>query len=295
MSFYKYSWYWVQEGVVKRIIPEVKEKLVEKEEKITNYLDVIFDKTVAFLPNLISAVLVLLIGLWLIKRIGKLADKAMSRKELDYSLRTFLKSLTTIGLRIVLIVTVAGMLGIGTTSFVTILGAAGLAVGLALQGSLSNFAGGVLILIFKPFRVGDSIEAVGQSGDVLEIQIFNTILKTAENKTVILPNGPLSNGTIVNVTRRGSVRTELLLTVSIENNPDTVMRLIESVLDKEELILKDPATKMFVQKIDDGNLVIQVLPHTVPGKGALVKSNLYKKLLIAFRENNILPAKSTTA
>ena len=293
MSFYKYSLFWVQEGVVKRIIPEVKEKLVEKEEKITNYLDVIFDKTVAFLPSLISALLVLLIGLWLIKRISKLADKAMSRKELDYSLRTFLKSLTSIGLRIVLIVTVAGMLGIGTTSFVTILGAAGLAVGLALQGSLSNFAGGVLILIFKPFRVGDSIEAVGQIGDVLEIQIFNTILKTADNKTVILPNGPLSNGTIVNVTRRGCVRSELLITVSDENNIDAVIEIVESVLEKEELILKDPGTKLFIQKIGDGNITLQVLPHTVPGKGAVVKSNLYKRLLLAFREKGVIPAKTT--
>lgn len=283
---------WIQEGGVKHLIPDVKEKLAEKEAKITTHVDHFLDKAMDFLPNLISALVVLLVGLWLIKRIGRLADKAMSSRELEYSLRTFLRSLTTIGLRIILIVTVAGMLGIGTTSFVTILGAAGLAVGLALQGSLSNFAGGVLILIFKPFKVGDSIEAGGQSGDVLEIQIFNTILKTAENKTVILPNGPLSNGTIVNVTRRGSVRTELLITVGDENEVSKIISIIESVLSKEELVLKEPAPKVFVQKIEGGNIYFQILPHTLPGKGNAVRSSLYTALLHQFKVNQIIPAKT---
>jgi len=288
----KHTLNWIQEAGVKQLIPEVKEKLAEKEAKITSHVDHFLNKTLDFLPSLISALVVLLVGLWLIKRIGRLADKAMSSRELEYSLRTFLRSLTTIGLRIILIVTVAGMLGIGTTSFVTILGAAGLAVGLALQGSLSNFAGGVLILIFKPFKVGDSIEAAGQSGDVLEIQIFNTILKTAENKTVILPNGPLSNGTIVNVTRRGSVRTELLITVSDENDPTRIIQIIESLMNKEELVLKEPAPKVFVQKIDGGNIHFQILPHTLPGKGNTVKSNLYTALNQQLKIHQVTPAKT---
>src|SRR5688572_83819 len=143
------------------VVKEVKESINQQEEKLNRYFDRLLDQLGDFLPNLVSALLVLLIGMWLIKRISILATKAMQKRELDVSLRTFLRSLISIGLKIVLIVTVAGMIGIGTTSFVTILGAAGLAIGLALQGSLSNFAGGVLILIFKPFRVGDTIEAAG--------------------------------------------------------------------------------------------------------------------------------------
>ena len=140
------------------------------EKHIEHFISILIEYT----PRVIGAVLVLIIGLWLIKRLSKLATRSMENRDLDVSLRTFLRSLISIGLKVVLIVTVAGMIGIGTTSFVTILGAAGLAVGLALQGSLSNFAGGVLILIFKPYRVGDTIEAQGQSGSVKEIQIFNT-------------------------------------------------------------------------------------------------------------------------
>lgn len=158
---------------------------------------------VEFTPRLIGAFLVLFIGLWLIKRLAKIASKAMDKRDLDVSLRTFLLSLLSVGLKVILIVTVAGMIGIGTTSFVTILGAAGLAIGLALQGSLSNFAGGVLLLIFKPYKVGDTIETQGQIGKVTEIQVFNTLLLTSDLKTIILPNGAVSNGTIVNYSKNG--------------------------------------------------------------------------------------------
>src|SRR4051812_20556651 len=202
---------------IQKIIPSaeaVKERITENEQRLNSYLDHFLRNVIDYTPNVISALAVLILGMWLINRIARLAEKAMQKRHMEVSLCTFLKSLISIGLKIILIVTVAGMLGIGTASFVTILGAAGLAVGLALQGSLSNFAGGVLILIFKPFRVGDSIEAQGQTGEVREIQIFNTILLTGENRTVILPNGPLSNGTIVNNTRHGNIRLELNVAVS---------------------------------------------------------------------------------
>ncbi|HQQ95182.1 MAG TPA: mechanosensitive ion channel, partial [Bacteroidia bacterium] len=194
----------LQENISRHpLVKEVKSGISAQEEKLNTYLDNLYSEILAFAPRLVMAAVILLLGLWLIRRIARLATKAMEKRDLDVSLRGFLRSLISIGLKIVLIVTVAGMIGIGTTSFVTILGAAGLAVGLALQGSLSNFAGGVLILIFKPFKVGDTIEASGQSGEVTEIQIFNTILLTADHRTVILPNGPLSNGTIVNISRQG--------------------------------------------------------------------------------------------
>ncbi|HOZ88421.1 MAG TPA: mechanosensitive ion channel, partial [Bacteroidia bacterium] len=192
-----------------------------------------------------------------------------------------------IGLKIVLIVTVAGMIGVGTASFVTILGAAGLAVGLALQGSLSNFAGGVLILIFKPFKVGDAIEAGGQSGEVLEIQIFNTILLTADHKTVILPNGPLSNGTIVNTTRHGNLRIDLEFKISNDNDLSRVKLIIYNVLGQNNKVLSGEKTELIIGKFSDGVLQVNVKPFCLPGDTGRLLSDLYEEIKQAFEANGI--------
>lgn len=256
---------------------------------LDKHIDRLKDNVAEYAPKVIIAVVVLVIGLWLIKRIASLMDKAMKRRELEVSLRTFLRSLMSIGLKVVLIVTVAGMLGIGTASFVTILGAAGLAVGLALQGSLSNFAGGVLILIFKPFKVGDTIEAQGQTGEVKEIQIFNTILLTADHKTVILPNGVLSNNTIVNNTRAGNLRIDVQVTVSSENNISEVKEIITKVMDNNPMILKDPAPGISIGKITDGGVAINVKPFCLTDNTGQLASDLYMELKTAFEKNKIKP------
>ncbi len=283
--------YFLQSGEgVRKLIPSaelVKEKIADKEQLINTYFDLAIRGLVDYAPKVVSAIIVLFIGLWLIKRIARLSEKAMTRRSLDVSLRTFLRSLISIGLKIILIVTVAGMMGIGTASFVTILGAAGLAVGLALQGSLSNFAGGVLILIFKPFRVGDSIEAGGQSGEVKEIQIFNTILLTADHKTVILPNGPLSNGTIVNTTRHGNLRIDIHLKVSAENNLENVKTRITEVLEQNEKVLKEPGARIFIGKVTDGAVDINVKPYCRPDDTVQLSSELYQQLKMAFEKNKI--------
>jgi small conductance mechanosensitive channel len=151
------------------------------------YIEIAKGYAIQFAPKLISAILILLIGFWIINRLVRWADNAMNKGSLDVSLQKFLHSLMNIGLKVILIVTAAGMLGMQTTSLVAILGAASLAVGLALQGSLANFAGGVLVLIFKPYKVGDLIDAQGQFGEVQEIQTFNTIILTLDKKTVIIP------------------------------------------------------------------------------------------------------------
>lgn len=256
--------------------------------KLDNYINRIVDLLAIYTPKFISAFLVLIIGLWVIKRIAHLAQKGFEKKNLDISLRTFLRSLISIGLKIVLIVTVAGMLGIGTASFVTILGAAGLAVGLALQGSLSNFAGGVLLMIFKPYRVGDTIEAQGQTGEVKEIQIFNTIVLTGEHKTVIFPNGVLSNGTIVNHTRHGSLRVVIPIRVAPENDIEKVKQIIMEVLDAQANVLKDPAPIIVIGQILDGALNIQVKPVCLPGDTATVISDTNEALKKAFEKHNIM-------
>lgn len=149
-------------------------------------------------PGLLMAMLTLLIGLWIVRVVVKLISNSLSQAKVEESLSRFLCSLVSVLLKALLFVSVASMVGIETTSFIAIIGAAGLAVGLALQGSLANFAGGVLILLFKPYKVGNFIDAQGVTGTVKEIQVFNTILKTPDNKTIIVPNGSISNGIITN-------------------------------------------------------------------------------------------------
>ena len=171
------------------------------------------DKLISYIPGLIKATLTLIVGFWIIKRVDKVLLRYFSRKNYDVSLESFIRSLVNILLKIIVLITVAGMVGLPTTSLVAVFGAAGLAVGLALQGSLSNFAGGVLILFFKPFKVGDIITSQGETGVVKEIQIFNTLMLTGENKTVILPNGAVSNGTIINVSKHGSLRVDMKIVI----------------------------------------------------------------------------------
>jgi small conductance mechanosensitive channel len=165
-------------------------------------------------PKLVSALLIFVIGITIINWTSKLAAKSLKRRNVDASLQSFLASMVSVALKVLLLITVAGMMGIETTSFVAIIGALGLAVGLALQGSLANFAGGVLILVFKPFKSGDLIESNGQTGVVQEIQIFNTILLTPENKTVILANGAVSNNTITNYSKHGNLRVDIAMAIA---------------------------------------------------------------------------------
>lgn len=263
----------------------MKKEIFDIESNVNKFLNVLFEYT----PKVIAALILLVIGLWLINRLAKISTKSMERRDLDVSLRTFLKSLISIGLKIVLIVTVAGMVGIGTTSFVTILGAAGLAVGLALQGSLSNFAGGVLILIFKPYKVGDSIDVLGQSGTVKEIQIFNTILLTGDLKTVILPNGSVSNGTIVNNTRYGILRGDVQVSVSAMHDIDWVKNLLFEEIIKHNLVLKDPKPEIYALKIIDGGVTLSIKSYADAGNLSLVNSDIVEIAKKIFDKHQILP------
>jgi small conductance mechanosensitive channel len=171
-------------------------------ENLTKYSDQFRTMLVEYAPKFITAILLLIIGLWLIKKVVTIAKLGFERRKFDKSLVSFLSSIISLGLKVMLIITVAGMIGIQTTSVIALLGAAGLAVGLALQGSLANFAGGVLILMFKPYIVGDTVEIMAQKGVVSDIQIFHTILRGDDDKTIIIPNGPLLNGVIINLTSK---------------------------------------------------------------------------------------------
>ena len=265
----------------------LKEEVIQKVDLVEEYSAKLLDWAKHFIPDLIIALLFLVVGLWLINRVANLAEKAMQRKSLEVSLRTFLKSLIGLGLKVILIITVAGMIGIQTASFVTILGAAGLAIGLALQGSLSNFAGGVLILIFKPYKVGDTIEAQGQKGDVTEIQIFNTILLTGEHKTVILPNGAVSNGSIVNYTRYGDLRVDIDINVSEKHNISEVRKLILDLIENDDRILKNPAPVITCTQFIPNGYTIGVRMYSPVSDKPDVYEDTIEKIQETFRKHNI--------
>lgn len=189
---------------------------------------------------LLLALITLIVGNYAIKLVVKLTRKAMKRQDVDESLQTFLLSLINIVLKICLVFSVVGMVGVETTSFVALLAAAGLAIGMALQGTLGNFAGGVMILFFKPFKVGDFIEAQGYSGTVKEIQIFNTILTALDNRIIVIPNGPLSTGPIVNVTANDVRRIDFTYAIAYGESTDGAIEVLKDVVNSHPKTLKDP-------------------------------------------------------
>jgi small conductance mechanosensitive channel len=226
------------------------------EDYITNFINKLLD----YSPKLISAILILFIGIYAIRFLNRMAKRIMLKNDFDPTLSKFLANSLIWALRVLLFVTVISRLGIESTSFVAILGAAGLAVGLSLQGSLSNFAGGVLIIMFKPFKVGDSIDAQGVSGVVQEIQIFTTKLITSSNQTIFIPNGILSNGIIVNYSLSGYRRANLTLAISYETNIKTAKEIVQNVMNNHPDVLKTPKPSVSVQSLNDSSVVLSIQP-----------------------------------
>jgi len=183
---------------------------------------------------------------------------------MDEGLRSFLVSFLSMALKVLLIITVLGQVGVATTSFIAILGAAGLAIGLSLQGSLANFAGGALILFFKPFVVGDLIEAGGNLGTVKRIQIFVTTLISPENKTIIIPNGELSNNTIVNYSKEGKIRVDLVVGISYDADIKKAKNVCMQVLESQSIVLKDPAPSVNVSELADSSVNLAIRPWVKP-------------------------------
>jgi small conductance mechanosensitive channel len=227
--------------------------------------------------RVLMALLTLLVGLWIINWVVKLLGRVMLNRNVDRDVQPFLLSLVSVLLRVMLLLTVAGMLGIETTSFIAILGAAGLAVGLALQGSLANFAGGVLVLTFKPFRVGDLITAQGFTGHVQGIHIFDTTLLTLDNRTIIIPNGPLSTGPIVNISTKGTIRVDMTFAAGNQNDLDVVKASIQRVVDACPYALKDQMHDVLLNHPTENALVFDVRVWT--------KSDTYWETYYFVQEN----------
>lgn len=211
-----------------------------------------------YAPKVLLAVVTLIVGLWLINRLVGVLDSKLGKK--DPTLNKFLCGLTSAILKILLVISVASMIGIATTSFIAVIGAAGLAVGLALQGSLANFAGGVLILIFKPFKVGDTIEAQGYLGAVDEISILYTIVNTFDNRRIVIPNGSLSNATLVNVSIYDKRRCDMTFGISYDDDIDKAKDILKRLMEEDERSLGDPAPRICVGGLGDSsvNLMFRV-------------------------------------
>lgn len=219
------------------------------------YIDKMMETIAAYAPSIIGAVAVVIIGFWVVGMITKVIERGLNRSKVEPSLRTFLVSLINILLKVIVIITAADVLGIEMTSFVAILGAASLAVGLALQGSLANFAGGALILFFKPFKVGDLVEAQGFKGVVEEIQIFTTILSAPGGKRIIVPNGSLSNGSITNYSNSGGIVVlDMTFGIGYTDDIDKTRTTIKEVVAACPYIMKDSEPIVYVSELGDSSV-----------------------------------------
>ncbi|HEX37631.1 MAG TPA: mechanosensitive ion channel [Candidatus Cloacimonetes bacterium] len=238
-------------------------------------------------PKLLLAIVVLIVGNIIIKWLKKIIIKAMDKGKVEVSLQRFLVSLISIGLRILLLISVASMIGIATTSFVAILGATTFAIGLALQGSLSNFAGGVLILLLKPFKVGDVIEAQGYLGKVHEIQIFNTILKTFDNKVIYIPNGSLSNGNITNYSQEPIRRVDMTFGIGYGDDIKKAKDVLISIVEQDSRVLQDPAPIIAVSNLGDSSVDFAVKVWCDTAEYWNVFFDMQEKVKLTFDEKGI--------
>ncbi|WP_035669871.1 mechanosensitive ion channel family protein [Flavobacterium sp. 83] len=250
--------------------------------QITDYASTFIQLLIDYSPKLISAVVVLFVGLYAIRLINRLIRKIMVKRDLDPTLTKFLADILLWVLRVLLFVTFISNLGIETSSFVAILGAMGLAVGLSLQGSLSNFAGGMLIIMFKPFKVGHTIEAQGNIGTVSEIQIFVTKLINGNNQTIFIPNGSLSNGTIINYSLQGFRRADLTIAISYDTDIKKAKDIITAVLNSNPKILKTPAAEVSVKNLTDNAIQLAVRPWANNEDFGAVFSQTLESCKIAF-------------
>ena len=212
------------------------------------------EHAITYGQRLLGAIVVLVIGLWVVKYLIKAFVKMLDRSNTDISLKPFLKGIVSATLKIMLGISVLGMLGIEMTSFIAILASAGLAIGMAFSGTLQNFAGGIMILVFKPFKVGDFIDAQGHMGAVSEIQIFNTILKTPDNKTIIIPNGALSNSSMTNYTTEDKRRVDWTFGIAYGDDVDKAKAIIKKLCDADSRIQNSPELFIAVSELADNSV-----------------------------------------
>lgn len=252
-------------------------------EQVSNLMSLL----VSWAPKLIGAILVLIIGLWIIGRLMGVIQKAMEKSGLDKDVVPFLTSLISVLFKIMLLISVAGMVGIETTAFVGLLAAGGLAIGMALQGTLGHFASGVLILIFKPYRVGDLVDVQGIVGTVREIQVFNTIIDSLENKKVIIPNGIATSGIMTNLSATDHLRVDLNIAMPYEEDFDKVQKIVLDALRNTPHVLDSPEPVCEIEKFDAHNVLLAVRPFAKCENYWDVYFGSYKNIKAALGKANI--------
>jgi small conductance mechanosensitive channel len=259
------------QDAIKKTVEKTAEKITTTKkpenfrELAQNYLEKFTDWAVDFAPKILMALAILIIGFWLVKVISKLLTKLMKRFKVDETLAGF--SLDLLGMIMKFAVVLATILKLGIVKesmLVAAIGAMAFAIGMALQGSLGNFAGGAIIMIFKPFKVGDLIEAQGIFGEVREIQIFNTRLLTPSNKTAFIPNGALSNGNVLNFSTRGQFRVDLTIGISYNADIKKAKEILLEVMKRNPNVLKDPAPTVNVKELADSSVNLAIRPWTKP-------------------------------
>lgn len=238
-------------------------------------------------PRLIGAIAVWIIGTWIIKAITKGFARMMEKRKTDKTLRPFLKGLFGTLLKVLLIISVLGTLGIQMLSFVAILGAAGLAIGMALSGTLKNFAGGVMLLVLKPFQAGDLIEAQGYLGKVSKIQIFNTILKTLDNKTIIIPNGGLSTSSMVNYSTEDKRRVDWTFGIGYGDSIDQAKKVMRKLCDEDQRILEEPEVFIAVSELADSSVNFTVRAWVKAEDYWNVKFDMNEKIYKTFNQEGL--------
>ena len=251
------------------------------------FLAKMIDLGISVGSKILLAIVVFLVGRWIVRRLNKLLAKILEKRHVEASLSTFVKSLVNITLTLLLIIVVIGVLGIETSSFIALFASAGVAIGMALSGTLQNFAGGVMILLFKPFKVGDTIEAQGQSGTVREIQIFNTILATPDNKIIIIPNGGLSTGLMKNYSREATRRVDWEFGIAYGDDYTKAKAVIARLLDADGRVLKDPAYFIALTSLGESSVNIVVRAWVNAGDYWGVYFDMNEKVYKTFAEESL--------
>ncbi len=262
-------------------------KNFSKLEKLNLLFQDTINKIIAYSPKLIGAILVLVIGLWLVNKLGKIVVSRLKKSSFSPELTSFLESLLGITLKVSVILMAAGVAGFNTSALMGMLAAAGFAVGLALQGGLGNFASGILILIFKPYKVGDWIEVEGKFGKVEEIQIFNTLLVTPGLKTLIIPNAQVTSHTVVNYSKKGKIRLEIMIGIPYEESFPRVKEIIERDLKKVKGIIKGNENPVGIESFESFFVKVGVKPYVHPDQYWDIFYEINAALKKSFHENNI--------
>ncbi len=247
------------------------------ETNLGNILDTLTIWVTQYSVKLLGAVLIFIVGRWISQRLSRLSGRLLEKNSVDVTLIKFAENVIYYSLIVVVIIAALGQLGINTTSFLTIVGAAGLAIGLALKDSLSNFAAGVMLILFRPFRVGDYVEAGGVNGTVKGITLFNTVLHTPDNQVIIVPNGMITSNVITNVTANDTRRVDLVIGISYEDEITKAKEILSGLINADKKILADPAPQIAVSELADSSVNLVVRPW--------VKSEDYWSVYFDLNEN----------